>query len=82
MDRNEVKNRLLKMCVENEIFKFSDLHASLTIDLVDYGMVDSMSLMTLQGLIDEEFNVEIATELIVIELRTIDDIINYIAKHT
>ena len=81
MESDEVQRRLLPLCRENDIFQLDDLEASLDDDLLDVGAIDSMSATALGALVVEEFGQAIPPEVMAIELRTIRDLIDYIATN-
>jgi acyl carrier protein len=70
------------LCRQNEIFRIDDLEASIDDDLMEAGAVDSMSVVVLKALVEEHFSLQIPSEVMAIELRTIRDLIQYISDNS
>lgn len=51
-------------------------------DILNSGLIDSMGLTYMQAMIEEEFGVELTTEMLITELRDIDRIAAYVALNT
>jgi acyl carrier protein len=49
---------------------------------MDAGAIDSMAVITLNCLVEENFSLQIPPEVMAIELRTIRDLIQYIAENS
>jgi acyl carrier protein len=82
MEFDTVKEKLLHLCKQNEIFQLDDLEASIDEDLMDAGAIDSMAVITLNCLVEENFSLQIPPEVMAIELRTIRDLIQYIVENS
>jgi acyl carrier protein len=78
-----ISNYLLYLCHENGIFP-SEIeleHYDSSEDLIEQGIIDSMGLVYMQGIIHENFNLEIELELFIAELRNIQAIAIYLTQH-
>jgi acyl carrier protein len=51
-------------------------------DILNSGLIDSMGLIYMQAMIEQEFGVELSTEMLITELRDIDRIAAYVARNT
>ncbi len=80
MDIQELKEHFLALCYEHGIIS-PDEEIDCTMDLVESGMIDSMGIMILQSIIDENYNIFVPEPVFVAELRSINDVLHYIAKN-
>ncbi len=78
-----ISQYLLYLCHENGIFpaEFELEHYALSEDLIEQGIIDSMGLVYMQGIIHENFDLEIELELFIAELRNIQAIATYLTQH-
>lgn len=78
-----ISQYLLYLCHENGIFpaEIELDHYDPSEDLIEQGIIDSMGLVYMQGIIHENFDLEIELELFVVELRNIQAIATYLTKH-
>lgn len=81
MNFDQVREKLLPLCRQHEIFQIDDLEASMDDDLMDAGAIDSMASTALGALVADTFGVRIPPEVMAIELRTIRDLIDYVATN-
>lgn len=81
MNFEDVQVKLLPLCRQYDIFRLDDLEASLDVDLLDAGAIDSMAATALGALVADEFGVKIPPEVMAIELRTVRDLIDYIVAN-
>lgn len=72
---------LFFLCHENGIFPSEIKQLDPMEDLIDQGLIDSMGLMYMQGIIHENFALEINIELFIAELRNIQSIATYLTEH-
>jgi acyl carrier protein len=75
---DDIKSRFLELCEEYEIFGDTQRAIYCEADLIEQGLVDSMTTVYLQTIISDHFSIDIPNEVIVLELRTIDDIVRYV----
>jgi acyl carrier protein len=78
-DREAIKNRLITMLKEQQIFD-RDPETILENDLVEDGLVDSLSLTQLRALVEEEFSVNIDEKTFIEKLHSINDVIDYLSR--
>ena len=78
-----ISNYLLYLCHENGLFptEIELEHYDPSEDLIEQGIIDSMGLVYMQGIIHENFDLEIELELFIAELRNIQAIATYLTKH-
>ena len=76
-----IEQEVLKMCEEYDILIEVDTQGLLQADLIESGIIDSTGLITMQGAIEEQFQLHIPSELFAGELRNIHSIAVYIAKN-
>ncbi len=78
-----ISQYLVFLCHENGIFpaEIELEHYDSSEDLIEQGIIDSMGLVYMQGIIHENFNLEIELELFIAELRNIQAIAIYLTQH-
>lgn len=72
---------LLEQCINNGIFAEDCTVEMLDVDLLESGVMDSMSLMMLTELIEQEYKLEIDPSIFVAELRTVNQLSSYIESN-
>jgi acyl carrier protein len=72
-----IKEKLLAACLEQGLFEAADVPGIWNADLIDSGAINSMGLLALEGILEENFGVAIPHEMLVAELRTL----NKLAEH-
>lgn len=77
--------QLLEKCVENGIFteNFSNDFSpeeQLNEDLLEAGIMDSMSLTMLAELINQDYGIEIELPLFIAELRSLNKVASYLEE--
>lgn len=77
-DSTDIKNKIIEICEELDILERNNFDKYIDVDLYEGGFVDSMSLTYLGAVIDNYFGIEIPVEMFIVELRTINSIIEYI----
>jgi len=82
MDYQGVKDKLIEQFKENNIIENADYESILNKDLINSGLIDSMAMMKAQAIIEDEFGVEIPEEKLLGDLRTLDDMIKYLATES
>lgn len=75
-----VTDYLLHLCHEHGVFPPEIQQCNPTDDLIESGLIDSMGLMYIQGIILEKFSIDLKLELFIAELRTIQSIASYLTK--
>jgi len=73
----ETENALVALCIANGIFP-NDTRPGPDEDLVESGFIDSMGLLAMQCLIDENYGVSIPAVVFAVELRTINGVARYL----
>jgi len=76
----KLTNHLMQLCHENGIFHPEMEQPKPMDDLIDNGLIDSMGMVYMQGVIAEEFALEIELELFIAELRNMHSIAAYLAE--
>jgi acyl carrier protein len=78
-----VLDQLITMCCDYDIFETqSGMDTSMAdANLIESGMIDSMGLLTIQGAIEEVFNVRIPKVIFVAELRCLRDVARYLSAN-
>ena len=71
---------LMALCRENGVIDPNIENYSESEDLLEGGLLDSMGLVYMQAIIEEEFAVNLAPELFITELRNIRSIASYLAE--
>lgn len=79
---NELSTALISLCQEHGVFSCTDSAVSEQDDILESGLIDSMGVVYMQAVIQEQFNIELATELLVTELRSIKSIAHYMTTVT
>lgn len=76
-----VMDRLINMCSDYDIFESQYVLEPCMADtnLMESGMIDSMALLTIQGAIEEVFDVKIPKVVFIAELRSLRDIAKYLS---
>lgn len=82
LDLVEIRRVLLDSCVEMGLFEAADAPAIWSKDLIDTGAIDSMGLVTLAGILDEKFEIEVPHEIMVAEIRTLSKLAEHVFKET
>lgn len=79
---DKITEYLLYLCHENGIFpaEIEMMQCDPMEDLIDQGIIDSMGLVYMQGIILEKFALELELGLFIAELRNIQSIASYLAK--
>ncbi len=77
--QSDILKALVSLCDEHHLF---DTPAALMAkkDIIDECMIDSMTLMQLQALVEEKFKISIPNATVIKELRTLEDLAGYIAQ--
>jgi len=78
-DRDLIAADLLRELIAAGILAETPPGDALTADLVDRGLIDSLGLIGIQGVIAERWSVEIPAEVIVAECRSIAALARHIA---
>lgn len=78
---NQGAYKLLQMCNECGIFTGNQVANMLDLDLVESGMIDSMSLTMLAAMIRKNYGIEINLQLFVAELRSLKLISAYLEQN-
>lgn len=73
-----IKSRLMTLCEEYEVFGDASPNLYVTADLIEHGLIDSMTTVYLQEILHEHFSLDIPPELFMQELRTIDSLAKYV----
>lgn len=73
-----IKEELFAACLEQGLFEAADAPGIWNADLIDSGAIDSMGLLTLEGILEEDFGVAIPHEMLVAELRTLNKLAEYV----
>jgi len=73
-----IKSRLMALCEEYEVFGDASPDLYVTADLIEHGLIDSMTTVYIQEILHEHFSLEIPPELFVLELRTMDALAKYV----
>lgn len=82
LDLVQIRRVLLDSCVEMGLFEASAAPAIWTKDLIDTGAIDSMGLVTLAGILEENFEIEVPHEIMVAEIRTLGKLAEHVFKAT
>ena len=77
--REEIKEKLVNLLIENSLFPDSEIASIMDEDLINAGLIDSMAFIKLRVLLEEDFNVFIPEEKLIQDIRTINQMIDYIA---
>jgi len=72
------KSRLMTLCKEYEVFGDALPNHYVSADLIEHGLIDSMTTVYLQEILHEHFSLEISPELFMLELRTMDALAKYV----
>jgi acyl carrier protein len=80
LEKSQILEELSQMLDEHHLFD-QPVTALLKKDLIDDCMIDSMTMMQLQALVEDRFRIAVPSTLVIKELRTLDDLVNYIAAH-
>jgi len=75
-----ISDYLVQLCHENGIFHSEIGQCNTMDDLIDTGLIDSMGLVYMKGIIYENFSLELEFELFIVELRNIQSIATYLAE--
>ncbi len=80
-NKDQILTSLVNLCDEHHLF---DQPAKDVVgkDLIEDCMIDSMTLMQLQALVEEKFKLAIPNATVIKELRTLNDLATFIAAHT
>ena len=72
------KAKLMALCDDYEVF--GDVPPSVygEVDLIEHGLVDSMTTVYMQEMIKENFSLDLPSEIFVLELRSIDTLAAYV----
>ncbi len=73
-----IKSRLMILCEEYEVFGDASPSLYISADLIEHGLIDSMTTVYIQEILHEHFSLEIPPELFVLELRTMDALAKYV----
>ena len=77
---NTNARKLLEMCNESGIFTSVCTNDILELDLLESGIIDSMSLTMLAAMINKNYGIEINLQLFVAELRNLKAISAYLER--
>jgi hypothetical protein len=81
-DKATVLDRLIRLCDELEIFPGGAARWA-DVDLIETAQVESMALVQLSAVIEEEFAVAISREEMVSKVRTLEQVAQFIVTaHT
>jgi acyl carrier protein len=78
MKREHIVLAVSALCEELDVFGGEDIHEHFTSDFFDAGVIDSMSMTYLQCAIIELYDIDIPFELFMTELRSLEQVVNYI----
>lgn len=78
LDKSVSAEALLEKCQECGIFAVDCPEDILDIDLIESGIIDSMSLTMLAEMLKKNYSIELTPQHFVVELRTLNDISLYI----
>ncbi len=73
-----IKSRLMTLCEEYEVFGDASPSLYVSADLIEHGLIDSMTTVYIQEILHEHFSLDIPPELFVLELRTMDALAKYV----
>jgi len=73
-----IKSRLMTLCEEYEVFGDASPNLYVSADLIEHGLIDSMTTVYIQEILHEHFSLDIPPELFVLELRTMDALAKYV----
>lgn len=76
----QLADSLVRLCHEQGVFPPDVDFCDPNDDLIEGGLIDSMSLVYMQAVIQEKFSVELEPELFIVELRNIHAIAAYLAQ--
>ena len=76
----KLMTRLLTVCEQQGLFSVENGAPDVDEDLIEGTGADSMRLTYLQGIIEQEFSVEIPLPILLTELRSIRSITAYLAE--
>lgn len=74
----QIKHSLFSVCHEVGIFTDKNIEEIYHCDLIESGIVDSMGIVCLQNEIETHFNVSISSEQFIVELHTMDKLVNFL----
>jgi len=75
--------KLVHIGINNHILQATNIdEVDIDADLVEQSLVDSMGVILLQCMLDEEYGLEVSKEQFIADLRTIRKIGNYIDERT
>ena len=80
--RYTVLDELVALCREHAIFPTDALDSLVDADLLEQGVVDSLSLTLLVSAIEETYSVAIPIEILIGELRSLNSVADYIEANT
>ncbi len=75
---DNIKSRLMELCEEYEVFGDASPDLYISADLIEHGLIDSMTTVYIQEILHEHFSLDIPPELFVLELRTMDALAKYV----
>ncbi len=75
---DNIKSRLMALCEEYEVFGDASPSLYVSADLIEHGLIDSMTTVYIQEILHEHFSLDIPPELFVLELRTMDALAKYV----
>lgn len=78
---NQHTKELFMKCKEFGVFSQKCKDDVFDLNLVESGIADSMSMTMLAALIEEDYDLEITLQQFVVELRTLNEISDYIQKN-
>ena len=79
--KHENAMTLLGKCIECGVFSNDSTDEILDVDLVESGVIDSMSLTMLAAMLKKHYAIVITPQQFIAELRTLNDISTYIENN-